>query len=192
VGIWLVLLVHQPNFRYLCCTRTKSGKIKMRYFAIFFIAALSLLLNACQTEDGVPTYWGEPRRLKWSPDGKTLAVCSTSGIFLFDAAALNATPRYLSAICDRMIFSPDSKLIAIPFDAEPPGIGLWNAETQRFIIAFGWVRLPGCLDVYSDLDTVVFSPDSRYIAASGSCGIEIWDINSRARTDLLHEMVNIW
>src|SRR5262245_39917205 len=58
---------------------------------------------------------GTVQQLAWSPDGKALAVAGSLGVWLYDAAALDMSPRLLADQAGSMTsvaFSPDGKTLA--------------------------------------------------------------------------------
>jgi hypothetical protein len=59
---------------------------------------------------------GEVTDLAWSPDGRTLALGTSIGTWLYDPADLNAPPRLLLAEpgpVTHLTFSPDSAILAV-------------------------------------------------------------------------------
>ncbi|HML24260.1 MAG TPA: WD40 repeat domain-containing protein [Aggregatilinea sp.] len=108
----------------------------------------------------------------WSPDGGTLALASTAGVWLHDAADLAAAPRLLDdplRIVVTVAFSPAGDLLAA--GDEDGSIWLWDTATwqvQRVLTMSGAAR---------DYDrTLCFSPDGRFLAEGRSSGVRLWDV----------------
>ncbi len=106
--------------------------------------------------------------LAFSPDGESLAIATTVGAWIYELAtmepiALLATER---GLVSTISFSPNGQWIATSnWDGI---IKVWETETQRCI-----VKIQG--SPYRN--ALAFSPDSQYLAASGSGfgGAYVWN-----------------
>ena len=70
--------------------------------------------------------------MAWSPDGKTIAVASSIGIWLYLAKNLNAEPRLLQGdtdIGDSITFSPDSTQLASAINYNT--VRVWDVRTGQ-------------------------------------------------------------
>ena len=97
--------------------------------------------------------------LAFSPDGESLAIATTIGVWLYELPtmkpiALLATER---AMVSTISFSPNGQWIATSnWDGT---IKVWETETQRCTAKIqGW---------HHGTSQLAFSPDSQYLAASG-------------------------
>jgi len=107
--------------------------------------------------------------VRFSPDGKTIATGSASGIIRFldlEGQELPNSPMYHGKTIREVNFSPDGKTIA---SASGDGtIKLWNLEGEELHTFTGHSE-----NVYS----VNFSPDGKTIAsASGDGTIKLWNL----------------
>jgi WD40 repeat protein len=75
--------------------------------------------NADQVQQLAVLAGGPMGHLSWSPDGNTLAVAGSGGVWLYDAAALDALPRLLRGSMEVWVssvwsvaFSPDGTALA--------------------------------------------------------------------------------
>ncbi|HEX2908082.1 MAG TPA: WD40 repeat domain-containing protein [Phototrophicaceae bacterium] len=99
----------------------------------------------------------------WSPDGQTLAVAGARGVWLFQAANLEAPPRLFEThggsggAVPSVDYSPDGRLIAA---SDGNAIRVWNAQTGEVMALLGGGHT-------NAVTTLAFSPDSQFIA-SGS------------------------
>ncbi|MBI5961588.1 MAG: WD40 repeat domain-containing protein [Chloroflexi bacterium] len=127
---------------------------------------------------------GGVRDAEWSPDGKTLAVLSSGGIWLHNMDHPIAEPRLLTsqAGSTRMVFSSDSRWLAVGL--EDGTIHLWDIPAMS--LAFSWDG--GDVPVSG----LAFNADNTILAGvNGSWATEIdvitlWDVttgNIRATTD---------
>ncbi|MBC8170154.1 MAG: WD40 repeat domain-containing protein, partial [Anaerolineae bacterium] len=103
-----------------------------------------------------------------SPDGKTLAVAGTLGVWLHDANNLRKSPHHLvdTPNIGYVKFSPDGKWLA--FGSTEVGIHLWNTQSTDQHISFS-----------AKPRMVAFSPDSNVLAYEKQSGeIALRDINA--------------
>ncbi len=118
--------------------------------------------------------WG----VSYSPDGKRVATASFDGtVRVWDAASgkeLLLLPHTPPDSPDRQVvtvaFSPDGRRIASG-SWGPPSVALWDAVSGEKLSSF---------DVVGGANTVIFSPDSRFLAVvSPSSAAAIWDVTGR-------------
>ena len=122
---------------------------------------------------------GRISQLAYSPDGQTLAVASSIGIWLYDAGNLSARPRLLeghTASVYSVAFSPDGRLLASgSFDGTSR---LWEVGSGATLQTLG--------EHTDAVLSVAFSPDGRLLA-SGSLDhtIRLWEVGSGATLQTL-------
>ena len=107
----------------------------------------------------------------FSPDGESLAVATTIGVWLYELAtmkpvALLETER---GLVSTVSFSPDGQWIAASnWDGI---IKVWETETQRCTAKIqGW---------HERISQLTFSPDSQYFAASGRAYGDVYVWNTK-------------
>ena len=118
---------------------------------------------------------GKINDIKYSPDGKHLAVASSVGVWIYDAQTgevinlITSTDRRVGGEPDPQIspinsisFSPDGQLLAI--GTQGNNIRIWDVKLGRYRHTH-WV---------SGLQSLSFSPDGN-ILASGGTEILLWD-----------------
>ncbi len=105
--------------------------------------------------------------LRWSPDGKILAVASR-GIRIRCLEA--ATGKELMRFGDpneefkRLAFSPDGKRLAV---ACGHGVRLWEVATGRELTTSG--------TTFCGINAIAFSPDGRQLLSADGAWIRSWD-----------------
>jgi WD40 repeat protein len=111
---------------------------------------------------------GQQTAVAYSPDGKTLAAGSPDFLQLWDAAT-GADRGHFPGPVTCLTFSPDSRLLAtVGADA---CLRLRDAADGRLLATFRWHQ--------SDIDTVAFSPDGRWIATGGKEDrVKLWPVDA--------------
>jgi WD40 repeat protein len=110
----------------------------------------------------------------WSPDGKTLAVASSLGIYLYDAQTFDELQLIDAAgPVIRVAFSPDGQTIA---SITSDNAYLWDSHTGQLLHKY---RPPG----FAWMTSVAFSPDGQTLAVSGesalySYAVWRWNVDS--------------
>ncbi|MCS6772734.1 MAG: WD40 repeat domain-containing protein [Thermoflexales bacterium] len=114
---------------------------------------------------------GRILNLRYSPDGRLIAVLSMAGTYLYEARTLRQVgflqrqlpirPEIAVYTSDAYVpeviaFSPDSRLLAV---MEGSGLMLWDVATQQ---------LARSVRIGMPVGDVAFSPDGRFLALAGS------------------------
>jgi eukaryotic-like serine/threonine-protein kinase len=137
-------------------------------------------------ESTLAGYGTDVRDLAFSPDGKSLAIGTSSAITIWDLqdgkarSALDAKGGPLS----RLAFSPEGSILAVAL--ADGTIGLWNASTGQ-----PKSRLKGHTAMVL---SVAFSPDGRILASTSSDNtIRLWNPTSGNLVDVLTEHTDrVW
>jgi WD40 repeat protein len=128
--------------------------------------------------------------LTWSPDGKTLAVASTAGVWLYNTADYEAAPRLLEVHASPQVvaYSPDGTLLATGgnLNASVRSTGgtsaivqLWRVEDflDTPFIHIDPVRELDCnlWDTWAGVTGLAFSPDGATLACVAE-GVTVWNV----------------
>ena len=179
----------------------------------FLISSLTIM--SCQTanrpEVKVSRFGGEINRfgkgriidIKFSPDGKFLAIASKLGIVLYDARTYDKVTQFIDEnireareqdLRDRegkyaIAFSPDGRILAsASFFSDDPIIRLWSVEEKRETATFkvhnhkiGSDAWWDTVDEESSV-AITFSPDSQMLAIGSVRNIRLWSIEKKRET----------
>ena len=137
----------------------------MNRLSIILALALSLALNsiASAQERGWAT------AITWSPDGETIAVGSTTGVWFFDTdfneTGFVATPELKGFPPDSMDWNATSEMIAISFRNDDTPVLVISAVEQRVITR---------IDAYIPI-SVRWRPEGDVLATVSFFEVRIWD-----------------
>jgi WD40 repeat protein/tRNA A-37 threonylcarbamoyl transferase component Bud32 len=118
---------------------------------------------------------GEVKALAFSPDGRTLAAVTSSGmgtLWDVESRSLRQGPFPVGSFAVGVSFSADGTTLAT---ASPSGVKLWDVATGAAL---------GRLGIGSYADDVAFSPTGPLVAfvrSEGAGSAEIWDVAQRSR-----------
>ncbi len=112
-----------------------------------------------------------PGQLAWSPDGATLAVGTTSGVWLYTAAAWDAEPRFIPGGLDVLFNGSGDVLVS--------GGRLWDVATGDSLLDITG-QLASQDPISPGGDVLVTSGEE-----SGAIVLWLWDISSSASVQLL-------
>ncbi len=129
------------------------------------------------------------RDVMWSPDGRTIALLGTRGVWLYDDPTLTQPPRLLavaSGTISTMLFSPDSRYLALAVENEAArdfAVHLWNLQSDRVEHV-----MTGHTGAITTLD---FSADSRLLATgSADSTIRLWNMETGEPAHVLWDHVD--
>lgn len=113
----------------------------------------------------------------WSPDGSTLTVASSVGIWLYSWTHLDNPPRLLeghTSFVSSVAFSSDGKLLAS--GSEDTTVRLWNVQTGHTVSTLRMNPDIGH-DNSNWITSVAFSPDGKLLASDSYGGaLVVWNI----------------
>ena len=134
---------------------------------------------------------GTINQMVWSPDGKTLAVAGSLGVWLYESSGLDNPARLLEGHSRNVLavgFSPDGNFV---FSASQDGtVKKWNVATGLLKSTYHlWSDFSyevGTQDRTREVWGIAFSPDCTQLATGGFDGIvKLWNISSKKETAIL-------
>jgi RNA polymerase sigma factor (sigma-70 family) len=106
-----------------------------------------------------------------SPDGRIIAVRQDKGLKLLDGTTRKELPALEGVPKERgwsAAFSPDGKLLAVPYDRPVPEVWLWDLSSRKLLR-----KLKG-KDYH--LAHAAFSADGKTLAGADGQGVTLWDV----------------
>ena len=151
------------------------------FFTFYAITAFSQIHNQLGLPERAKARMGKGRinQIKYSPDGKYLAVATSIGIWLYDVDTSQAIDLLTGheAPVTSIAFSSDGQTLAS--GCEDNIIIIWDTETRKIR-----TRCVGCK---RDLNLLAFSPSGETIASTSEhWNIRIWE----TRTGELKRTIN--
>lgn len=110
----------------------------------------------------------------WSPDGSTLAVAGSQGVWLYSASDWQQPPRLLESLerYQAIAFSPDNHTIAACTDLSDSHIDLWDSRTGEKTARFTASKY--------EVWTLAFNADGTLLASGDTSGeICVWDMTTQ-------------
>jgi WD40 repeat protein len=129
--------------------------------------------NAAQLQEFAQLSTGAVGKVALSPDGKTLAVASSSDVYLYDIETFNEDRLEVGALVYDVAFDPSGLVLAVVYGDI---IQLWDIAAGQVLSDLNSLR-----PVFS----VAFDADGSRLASGGEHVVKIWDVHSG---DLLHEL----
>lgn len=113
---------------------------------------------------------GVVQDIAWSPDGTTLAVASSIGVWLYPTGTFDVAPRLLGNFEDdvkSIDFSTDGTILAA---STRDGVRLWDVDTEQELGVVG--------EEYAQVTDIAFSPDGSRVAASRDFSniLYVWNV----------------
>jgi WD40 repeat protein len=114
---------------------------------------------------------GTANSVCWSPDGQTLAIAGSLGVWLFDVSHPDRQPRLLDGHQEIVLwiaFSPDGRLLASSDMSDEGDIKVWDVASGEVV-----------LDV-DGMNLVEFTPDGAYLVTetSSEIGPAVWSVET--------------
>ncbi len=175
------LIAISPDGRFLASPQQDDHTMR-KLFPIHILEAHTgkLLFQRSAQSDG----WVEA--ITFSPDSKTIAVCDTRSIYLWDTdvTEVKATFKTLDTIISALAFSPNGKLLAC--GCSDGSIRLWNATAQQKGLGGTFGQYLPTLKLKGHKETVnklAFSPDGTTLLSGSLDGtIRAWDTTTGRET----------
>ena len=175
------LIAISPDGRFLASPQ-QDDDTRRKLFPVHILEAHTgkLLFQRSAQSDG----WIEA--IAFSPDSKTIAVCDTRSIYLWDTDVTEVKARFktLDTIISALAFSPNGKLIAC--GCSDGSIRLWNATAQQKGLGGTIGQYLPTLKLKGHKETVnklAFSPDGATLLSGSYDGtIRAWDTTTGRET----------
>ncbi len=144
--------------------------------------------NIASIEPLVTLGRGMAQSVHWSPNGSTVAVASTTGLWLYNAADFTREPLHIHTQLGSfppVAFSPDGSLIAAPeclipdvrLECPNPAIAIWDVATGEAIQRFQGETSP--------VTGVVFNTEGTELAFSSGSTVRFMDVASGSISNAL-------
>ncbi len=111
--------------------------------------------------------------LRFSRDGRSVAVGNSFGVYLGDAATGKERWRkhFKNTFVDEFVFSPDGKALAVILRRNPDEVQLWDVATGKVLRAFEHPKNTG-------ITKLTFSADGKSLATVTTDHLLVWEVAS--------------
>ena len=125
--------------------------------------------------------WGSINDVAWSPDSRSLALATTTGIRLVDAGSLNLLGEFpTEGRVKAVAFSADGSLLAGAVEGQ--GVAIWRLGSSA---VEKLLEVPGA--GWSDwVSGLQFSGDGRWVAVTWQRVLYVWDVQTGFRRLQIH------
>jgi WD40 repeat protein len=133
-------------------------------------------------------------QIAWSPDGTTLAVASSVGVWLHDTADLNTAPRFLETQADTwsVAFSPDGHLLAT--GGRDRSVRVWETRSVYDDITNAqplYDLLCHVGEWWKAVESLAFNPEGTVLACA-SDGVMLWDMMTGENLAVISGEPDFW
>jgi len=117
---------------------------------------------------------GNIRMTALAPDGETLAVASSSGVYLYNIETLEEKKLGLDADVIKVAFDPSGSLLAV---ASRTLLQIWDLSMMQLVHT---------LDKDGPFNSIAFDMEGKRLASGGEFTVRIWDMESGNLLQELH------
>ncbi len=149
--------------------------------------------NASRAEQLNILGYGLISAVAWSPDGKTVAAATTTGVIIYDANLFDRGSYYRINLPEpdpvSIVFSPDGRFLGIvsqpkadswdEFKSQPKTVDIWDFKSQ-FIVA-EWKS-------HIDYPAIDFSPNGDQVVLHEKHIAQVWNIHNIAKIQMEGEV----
>jgi WD40 repeat protein len=125
----------------------------------------------------------------WSPDGGTIALLGTHGVWLYDDPTLSQPPHLLdiaNSTVNAMLFSPDGHYLVLAVKNETNrdfGVRFWDVHSNKVAKVLEGHTAP--------VTAMDFSSDGRLLATgSADLTVRLWDVATGEQVRVLWDHVD--